>query len=272
MRALVAACTAGLVTASAVYAQPAASLARAKQLYDDATAAMTAERYEEAAADFAAAFDITQDPVLFFKIASANEKAGHCETAIEYYRRYLAEAKPEPSFVTLTDERIAACSAMGSDTGSATTGSGSATETGSGSAMAAAPAAAPETGSGSGTGTGSIRSEDTPWLLVGGALAFVTLGAVLAYSASSSESDISDLYQGVDNQPVVFDATTAQRYHDLVAEGHRYEYLSWASFGIGAAFGAAAAIYFVHDYNEKQYLVVPTATPHGAGVSAIVHF
>ena len=49
MRALVAACTAGLVAATAavgpVHADPA-SVGRAKQLYDEASAAMTAGNYE----------------------------------------------------------------------------------------------------------------------------------------------------------------------------------------------------------------------------------
>jgi hypothetical protein len=288
MRALVAACTAGLVTATAAvgpaHAQPS-QLGQAKQLYDDATAEMAAAKYDDAARDFAAAYDITQDPVLFFKIAAANEKAGRCEVAVEYYRRYIAEAKPEAQYVELTNERIAACATAGSAAGSAAeagsgsaieTGSATAAETGSGSATETGSATAPETGSGSAavntTVFGRIRGQDTPWLLVGGAIAFVTLGAVLAYSASSSESDIRDLYAGVDNQPVTYDAATAQRYHDLVNEGHRYEYLSWASFGIAAAFGVAATIYFVHDYNERRFTVVPTATPQGAGVAATVRF
>ncbi|HEY1815670.1 MAG TPA: hypothetical protein VGG74_25150 [Kofleriaceae bacterium] len=285
MRALVAACTAGLVMSTAAvgpaHAQPTSQLAQAKQLYDDATAEMAAAKYDDAARDFAAAYDITQDPVLFFKIGAANEKAGKCDVAVEYYRRYLDEAKPEPQYVELTNERMAACAAGGSAiaAGSATataTASASASASGSATGSAAETATAAETGSAAGSASGSvfgrIRREDRPWLLVGGAIAFVTVGAVLAYSANSSESDIRDLYAGVDNQPVTYDATTAQRYRDLVNEGHRYEYLSWASFGVGAAFGVAAAIYFVRDYNEQRFIVVPTATPQGAGVSATVRF
>ena len=59
-----------------------------------------------AARDFLAAYEITKDPVLFFKIGSAYEKAGKCPTAVGYYDRYLAEAKPEENFVTITKERI----------------------------------------------------------------------------------------------------------------------------------------------------------------------
>ena len=55
-------------------------------------------------------------------------------------------------------------------------------------------------------------SKDAAWLLVGGSLAFVTTGAVLAYSADSSEKDLEDLYLTVDGGPATFDAKTAARY------------------------------------------------------------
>src|SRR5690349_7765101 len=38
------------------------------------------------------------------------------------------------------------------------------------------------------------RREDAAWLLVGGALTFVTTAVVLAYAAESTETDIEDLY------------------------------------------------------------------------------
>jgi hypothetical protein len=280
MRALAAACTAGLVTATVatgpVRAQPAApapapDVARAKTLYDSATAEMADGRFVDAARDYSAAYEITKDPVLFFKIGTANEKAGKCDVAVGYYQRYLKEASPAPKFVDLTTERITACSAApaGSDAGSA---AGSADAT---------PPAQPDTSAGSGSASTSsepappaphVHGDDVPWLMVGGSLAFVTLGAVLAYSASSSENDILDLYAGVDHVPVTYNATTAQRYSDLVNEGHRYQYLSWASFGIAAAFGVAAGVFFVHDANERRFSVAPTATPQSAGVSATLRF
>jgi hypothetical protein len=284
MRALVAACTAGFVSATAMplRADPVdtAEIGRAKQLYDEANDAMAAGKFDDAAAYFEAAYKITNDPVLFFKIGGADEKAGKCAAAISYYKRYIAEANPEPKFVQLTNERIAACAPSAGS--ASTTESGSATETGSGSGSATASASesgsAIESGSGSDAGAGSvasagtIRHDDIPWLFVGGALALVTLGAVLAYSASSTESDVRDLYQGVDNQPVVYDATTAQRYQSLVSEGKRYEYLSWTSFGIGAALGIAAGVLFYQDYTERRVMIAPMAGPQGAGAMATLRF
>jgi tetratricopeptide (TPR) repeat protein len=288
MRALVAACTAGFVSASAMIAPLHADpvdIGHAKQLYDEANDAMAAGKFDDAAAYYEAAYKITGDAVLFFKIATADEKAGKCAAAIELYKRYLAEASPQPQYVELTNERIAACThAAGSDSGSGSasptpTPTATASETGSGSATTTTTDLGSGSDSGSGLGsaiepadTGSIRRDDTPWLFVGGALAFVTLGAVLAYSANSTESDVRDLYQGVDNQPVVYDTTTAQRYQSLVSEGKRYEYLSWTSFGVGVALGAVAGWLFWQDYKERRVIVAPMAGPQGAGAMATLRF
>jgi hypothetical protein len=93
--------------------------------------------------------------------------------------------------------------------------------------------------------------------MVGGGLAFVTIGAVLAYSASSSEQDLKDLYVGLDGNPPVYDATVAKRYQSLVDEGQRYEHLSWAAFGVAGGFAIAATILFVHGRHDH---VEPTPT------------
>jgi hypothetical protein len=160
--------------------------------------------------------------------------------------------------------------ATGSDSGSDSgSGSGSDLSTGSDSGSDLTGL-----GSGSAVSTGHRHGNDLPWLMVGGALAFVTAGAVLAYSANSSEQDIRDLYVGLDNMSPVFDTKTQQRYQELLDEGHRYQYLSWGAFGIAAGFSVAATILFVHDHNvEQQRLIVtPTASSTTAGVSATLRF
>jgi hypothetical protein len=313
MRALVIALAAGLATL-VVIARPDAQpspppdFAHAKELYDAANAAMTAGDYGDAVRGYGAAYEITKDPVLFFKIGTANEKLARCDVALVYYARYVREAKPTPQYVDLTKERIAACggdpakllgepgsgsgsdagsgagsasgSAAGSAAGSASgsaSGSGSGSDTGSGSDAGSGAGSALGVGSGSGSGTDKhVRGSDTPWLLVGGALAFVTAGAVLAYSASSSEQDIRDLYIGLDGMTPAFDAKTMARYNDLVDEGHRYQYLSWGAFGIAAGFGIAATILFVREHDEhaddQRVTITPHASPSSAGVSATVRF
>jgi len=281
---------------------PQPDYARAKQLYDSATTAFDKGQWADAERDFGAAYEITKDPVLFFKIGAAYEKAGSCEIALSYYTRYLREARPAQSFVDLTKERVEACAGdwkvvlaaagmpapeVGSGSGSAT-GSGSASASASGSASASASASGSESGSGSGSGSGSDvaltglgsgvdtkpHTRDLPWVMVGGALAFATAGAVLAYSATSSEQDIKDLYVGVDGKTPVFDEKTKQRYQDLLDEGHRYQYLSWGAFGVAAGFGIAATLIFIHDHvvEERRVLVTPTATPSSAGAALTVRF
>ena len=91
---------------------------------------------------------------------------------------------------------------------------------------------------------------------------------MLAYSASSSEQDLKDLYVGLDGNPPVYDAKLAKRYQDLLDEGHRYEHLSWGAFGVAGGFAVAATVLFLHDRHESR--IEPVVTPHSAGVR--VHF
>jgi hypothetical protein len=330
-RVLAIALSAGLATlAVRTEAQPTPDFARAKQLYDAASSELDKGAYTDAVRDFGAAYEITKDPVVFYKIGVANEKAGKCDVALVYYARYVREAKPAQHFIDITKEHVAACGGdwrsleakptpaektdtlAGMDSGSAGSGSdvglgknlptgGSISScSGSGCSTYAVPTtlvdagsaslgsgsgsadAVVDAGSGSDVGGGSAapaighrHGRDLPWLMVGGALAFVTAGAVLAYSASSSEQDIRDLYVGLDNMSPVFDAKTQQRYQDLLDEGHRYQYLAWGSFAIATGFAAAATILFVRDHDEQEQqrvFVTPTASPTGAGVSATIRF
>ncbi len=111
---------AALVTAAAAAAVPADAqasspdLAEAASLYRSAEQAMADKRYDDAARDYGAAYEISKDAILFFKIASALDKGGKCPVAITYYRRYLREGKPSADHQKLTGERIATCEAKAS--------------------------------------------------------------------------------------------------------------------------------------------------------------
>ena len=274
-------------------AQPAPDLARAKDLYLAAEQAMVDGRYTDAIRDYGATFDLTRDPILFYKIASAHEKAGKCDVALIYYGRYVKEARPGEQYLELTRERVRACggderlvvgtrpvepvpvpdpgpgTADGSATGSVT---GSATPVGDGSAAAsAAPNPAPAAGSASVAGTMSRRDRGA-WLLVASSIGFVTVGAVLAYSANSAESDITDLYVGFTGMPSSFDAKTQGTYDDLVAEGRRYEKLSWLSFGLAGATAIGAIVLFKTGNDETAVRVTPTVAPGGGGVRATLRW
>ena len=101
----------------------------------------------------------------------------------------------------------------------------------------------------------------------------LTIGVVLAYSADASENDISDLYVGLEGNPPVFDSRTKQRYDDLVAEGRRYERLSWVSFGLAAGLAGSAAVWFFLSRDKTEApLIAPAVQKDGAGVSATVRW
>lgn len=110
------------------------------------------------------------------------------------------------------------------------------------------------------------KNKDIAWLFVGGALTFVTAGAVLAYSTGSSEQDLRDLYVNTNGDPATFDAKTRERYDELVAEGERYERLAWVSFGLAAGSAIGATIYFVRASRERDVRVTPVISPTTAGV------
>jgi hypothetical protein len=263
---------AGLLTVCLVtpsFAQPAAptepDFARATELYNAATQSMTDSRFDDAARDYLAAYEITKDPVLFFKIGTAYEKAGKCGDALGYYERYLSEAKPDENFTLLTRDRIDACratlSAKAPEAARPAPAPLPATE------PTPAPAPLPEP---SAPITMPSRNKDVAWLFVGGSLAFITAGAVLAYSVSSAEQDVKDLYVSDNGRPPDFDAETRERYDDLVAEGKRYEYLAWTSFTLAAGCALGATMFFLRARNDIT--VAPIVTPKETGVSATLQF
>ena len=278
MRALV---IGGLLAALAgvAAAQPTpADLARAKELYLAGEAAMKAASFAAAVEDYGAAYELTRDPVLFFKIGQANERAGHCDVALVYYRRYLDEARPNEDHVRLTRARIAVCEAAAPPAGPVpappppspppVTGvpapSPQATPAVS-TPPTAVPAAPP-------AGAALAAHDQTPWLFVTGGVALLTIGAVLAYSANASEADIADLYVGFGGDPPMFNERTQRTYDELVAQGRRYERLSWLSFGLAGACGITAGVLFYRSHGERSLAITPTASPTSAGVSASLRF
>jgi len=239
-------------------AQPAPDLARAKSLYQQASAEMKDGRYSDAAKDFGAVYDITHDPVLFYKIAGANQKAGHCDVAVIYYKRYLKDAHPSLDYVKLTEKKIDEC---GGDKVAPPPPPPVTTPPPPPPVVTPPPPPPP-------VATASTQ-RNAEWILVGSSLAMITLGSVLAYSASSSEQDLKDLYVSNLGMPPTYDAKTAQRYQDLIDQGHTYEHLSWAAFGVAGACAIGATILWMR---EPEVTVAPIATSHEAGVAATMRF
>ena len=235
------------------HAEPPPDLARAADLYQAAEAAMADSRFADALDGFKAAYELTRDPVLFYKLGSANEHAGHCEAALIAYRRYLAEAHPSEQFAQLTRDHIVAC--------------------GGDPHEPVPPVAEPPPPPTPPPPAPALHGHGTwpAWLLVGGTLGLVTIGAVLAFATSSSESDIKDLYAGTGGNPPAFDATTQLRYQQLLDEGHRFEVLAWTAFGLAGAAAIGATILFV-SHGDAEARIVPVVTPQGGGVSLAGHF
>jgi hypothetical protein len=287
---------------SAQPAQPVPDLRRARDLYQSAEAAMKDGRFEDATRDYSAAYESSKDPALLWKIGHANEKAGKCDVALLYYGRYLRDGHPSEKFITMTQERIVACGGTTPAEPSPGAGSPSAaptsTDSGSGSGSAAGAGSDASSAVGgtvggtagstpgstiggaeapAGTSSGSAALALTPngsqkaaWLLTGGTIALITLGGVLAYAANSSENDVRDLYVGFAGQPATFDTRTRQRYDDLVDEGHRYQHLSWASFGLAGATAAGAAVLFLlghRDEAPQHARITPVVTTSSAGLA-----
>jgi hypothetical protein len=283
----VAAALAGAVAAPPIgHAQPAPDLDRAKELYASAEAAMKDGRFDDAARDYGAAYEVSKDPALFYKIARAHESAGRCETALIYYARYLREGKPGEQFAALTRERIAVCQptppvGAAPDTlpeptpdPEAATPEPAQQEPPRKAEAAAPPASAAEPASPPASKPAPTlippAREKVAWLLGGSAIAFATLGGVLAYAASSAESDVRDLYAGLAGQVPAFDGATRKRYDDLVDQGHRYQHLSWAAFGLAGAAAVGAAVLFAigrDDEPAQRSAIAPIVGPRSAGVS-----
>jgi hypothetical protein len=245
-------------------APSAKALATAGKLYKAAEAAMASGSFDDAARDYGAAYEITKDSLLFFKIASAHDRGGRCPVALNYYRRYLAEGNPAPEFVTLTNQRIASCEKP--------------------DVPLAAYKVRPETLEPVKMvdvvepvhSTGTKRT--LAWVATGTSLAFATVGAVLAIAANSTQADIDDLVATrlTSGRPPTFDGTTKSRYNDLIKTGERSERLSWAAFGLAGAAAATATYLFVtskdHTESAPTAQVTPVLGRDYASVQATVRF
>ena len=267
-----------VLSGSPAHTQPAPDLDRARVLYGSAEKALNEGRLEDALKDYKAAFEITRDPALLYKLGVAHQKANECRPAVAHFAAYLRIGKPTPDFFALTREKIRVCGydpdGLPADLEDPTvvvpaTGAGS----GSGSAVGSGSDVPVAAGSGSAVPVPPKQVKGkhrAAWILVGGAIAAATVGAVLAYSANAAEADVDDLYVGLGGTPPVFDASTQKRFDDLVAEGKRDQQLSWASFGVAAVLGGLAAWRFT--VKEETVQVTPTVTPNGATVTAGFRF
>ncbi len=258
-----------LAVPSSSHAQPS-DVELAKQHYKAAMDAEAAGNYAAAALEYGIAYDIMKDPILFFKIGVANEKAGKCNVALTYFARYLKEGNPSDEYRRATEEKIAGCKAtLGISDGGGAAGGGSGTDAGTGGGTGTEPDFGGGDTGGGDTGTGDTGTGDTvgggalgtggpaftddggatwkrsaAWISTGATIGLVAVGAVLYMSAEGSEEDIEALIDFRDQQgrPLRYEEIQGQ-YADLVDEGERFDQLSTYAF-IGAGVTAAAAVTF----------------------------
>lgn len=254
--------------------------AAAKQHYQAAEEASAKGDHATAAREYGIAYDITKDPVLFFKIGQSYERAGDCTSANVYYGRYLKEGNPSEEFKQKTEAAMKGCGQAKppeqpenrtQETGNRTQ------ETGDGTA--AAPVADREA-VGSVTAPKSLEDEEpswqrtAAWSSVGIAVALLTTGAVLGLSAASREEDVDNLieFRDAEGQPAIYTGATRERYRDLISEGDRLESLAVVAFAASGVAVASAALFFVLDARaadraDEGSALRPTAGPDGVGLS-----
>lgn len=262
-----------LVLATPAAAQEKPDYEAAKRHYAAAEAAVAAGEWEKAAAEYGTAYEITRDPVLFFKLGDAYQNLGDCARASDYYRRYLEEAKPSEAFVADTEARLEACEAQGGGPVDVAEEPDAAPEVEPEAepTPAADPAVAPPTAGEPAlgpTGPSFLGEEPTwqrtaAWSSVGAAVAFATAGAVFGLSASSREEDIENLFAFRDpaGRPATFDGNTRARYEDLQDEGERFETLSLVAFGAAGVATTAAVLFFLLDPGPADDAAAVTVSP-----------
>jgi hypothetical protein len=274
------------VRAEAQQAKPDYEAAR--RHYQAAEKAAAAADWSTAAKEYGVAYDITRDAVLFFKLGNAYQQTGDCTRAVEYYKRYLAEANPGEEFQKDTNKRIETCKkapaagakktepAAPEDASEAKSPAPDASGDQAEQQGTSDLPAAPEPGQPSFVDTEPSWQRTAAWTSTGLALAFATAGAVLGLSAKSREEDVDNLlnYRDPNGEPVEFDESTQRRYEDLIDEGERLDKLSMVAFGVAGAATASAVIFFILDPDsrvnpeEEVSHLVPTVTPEQIGVSA----
>ncbi len=268
---------------------------------------MASGRYEDAVRSYGAAYEISKDPVLFFKLGSALDKAGKCSAAITYYQRYLREAKPAENFEKLTKSRISACEGrVASEAQPSTSPTGpetvtTATTATTGTSAPPPPAAPAEPSSPApaekapaelpaADEAAQARPQEAPpevyvgpsarrtgaWFGVATSLALVTVGSVFALSIESTEDDLRDLYViRAGGRPLAYEGAGRDRYEDLVERGEQYRTLAWVSFGLAGAAALTSTVLFLTSDAESsppRAAVAPLLDEHGAGIAASLRF
>ena len=279
---------AALVFGGAAAAQPAGDFKAASAHYQAAEDAMARAAWTEAVREYTAAYEAGPDPILLFKLGTAQAKAGQCDAARATLDRYLAEANPTPEYRAMAEDRAATCvagtaaAAPPAPTGPPpTTPGGYGTTPGTGAAVGVDD---PDRLPGFGGGPGGPSFTDTPstwkrsagWIATGTTIGLVAIATVLVLSAEGSEEDLGALidFRTRDDgteRPLRWDEIDDQ-YTDLVSEGERFDRMGTIAFAAAGVTAAAAITFFVLDattgHHERSGVAArPRVDRDGAHVS-----
>jgi tetratricopeptide (TPR) repeat protein len=268
--------------------------AAAKKHYAEAEKAAQEKDWARAAKEYGVAYEITRDPVLFFKLGNAYQLSGDCTRAVEYYERYIAEANPSDEYRADTQTRIANCntSLAGATTEPAepddpappeeTTPTPATTTTPGLEEASAEDSAEVNVGTDSEQVGQPTFLDDEPtwqetaaWTSVGVSFALLSVSAILGLSADSREEDIDNLFRYRDSEgnPAEYTETVRKRHESLIEEGEDLNTMSMVALGLAGVSTVSAVVFFVLDSsasNESEGLssIRPTLSEDSVGVSA----
>ena len=268
--------------------------AAAGQHFDAAQEAFAAGKFELAAREYQAAFDITKESTLLQSIGESWQRAGNQVKALASYKAYLQASPQAPDRVAI-EERIKAIEAAQAEAAkpaqptqepgqpSAVAGQPSAVA-GQPSAVPGQPPVVPGQPAAVETAPPITPPEPPPsklrvagWISVASAVALVTGGAVIGLGAQSRADEIrrrTTLVSG--DQPLVYTDSEREAYTTLQSEGKNYNTAAIALFAVGGVAAATAITLFIVDFvrkpkaePHKQVLMLPTLGPGTVGLSLV---
>jgi tetratricopeptide (TPR) repeat protein len=256
----------------------------ARDHYVKGTRAYELGLYEEAIAEYTAAYKLKDDPALLFNIGQAHRLAGHPAEALRLYKTYLAKVPDAPNRADveakMTDlarqleqqKQAAATPAPVPAPAPATSAPETGAGTGAPSAEAsppvapanAAPALTPTTttvaeATSAETGGQGMRLAGIATAAAG--LALVGTGIVFGVLARQAADDLSEL----DRNRGVFDPAKEEA-------GERNQLLAGILIGTGAAAVATGVVLYVLGARDgrpasQAFVISPSVTPRAAGAA-----
>ena len=223
-----------------------------------------AKEYEEAAALFEQAYEMSPEPNYLFNIGRVYEQAGNLEKAVEFYARFVKEPEVELGAREVALERLRVLRGVIEET----------TEK--------PPDEDPPPDDGLGDPTEDTTQDGTPtddttddepkkpngmriagFVLLGVGAAAVGVGGGLGGVALGHENDLNTL-------------NTLETRDDAVTKGRRTALIADVLFGVGGAMLVTGVVLVAVSYagknKSRRAAVAPTLTRRGAGIAAEVRF